>query len=115
MKRNLFKLSLIVLGFAAASNTSAVVTVSARPVVVSRPSVSISRPVGTVRTTPARSSYSPSYPRPNTTKRPAVTQPASTYASVPTLNRPHYEYYPLKDCKRHVSGGFNGWKCVDRY
>lgn len=110
MKRNLFKLSLIVLGFAAASNTSAVVTVSARPVVVSRPSVSVSRPVNTVRTTPARSSYS----RPNTTTRPAV-QPASTYASVPALNRPHYEYYPLKDCKRHVSGGFNGWKCVDRY
>lgn len=45
MKRNLFKLSLIAVGFAAACNASAVVTVSARPIVVSRPSVSISRPV----------------------------------------------------------------------
>ncbi|HAV5548407.1 TPA: hypothetical protein JI101_16490 [Acinetobacter baumannii] len=111
MKRNIFKLSLIVLGFAAASNTSAVVTVSARPVVVSRPSVSVTRPINTVRTTPTR----PSYSKPITTQRPAVVRPTSVHTPVPVLTRPHYEYYPLKDCKRHVSGGFNGWKCIDRY
>ncbi|HGW5266465.1 hypothetical protein QMJ91_17675 [Acinetobacter baumannii] len=112
MKRNLFKLSLIAVGFAAACNASAVVTVSARPIVVSRPSISVSRPVNTVRTTPTRPS---SYSKPITTPRPARVQPTSTHTPVPVLTRPHYEYYPFKDCKRHVSGGFNGWKCIDRY
>lgn len=68
----------------------------------------------------ASSKSSTSYKRSTTSVKKVQSYKAkpTPVKTVKTVKRPvkkvEYDYYPLQDCSRHITVGFNGYKCIDR-
>ncbi|EPL2443896.1 hypothetical protein M5O28_000778 [Acinetobacter baumannii] len=98
---------------------SAHAAVSARASVSSARSVSVSRPsaIRSISTTPVRTSYKPTVSKPVVTKptTPARTSYVSSSAAKKKRSTgPEYEYYAWGDCAPYSNLNFRDWKCLDR-